>query len=274
MNDLSVTGRQADWLALLQKYGVDSCPMFDFRLQKTTLRVIEGSPRRAGLDYYRRIRKSTFSSEILDVALEIDRWSKSKSNIPIIVKNNVHFVSSTSLKYGANYANLLDFFGKTFLKNPIVEIGGGWGGEMLFAKLLSERIGVPNNHYFIFDLPDSFKVLAKVANYYGVNFLPLNLAETIDLPKEFSLISNGSFSEMSDPLLSKYFYKVILKARMGYSLTNFETQSLSLENGWSTFEFIHRLSASDCTVTEHPIAKCLSDFDRRANSRLISWTRG
>jgi hypothetical protein len=45
---------------------------------------------------------------------------------------------------------------------------------------------------------------------------------------------------MSDSLLSKYFYKVILKARMGYSITNFETQSLSLENGSSTFEFIHR----------------------------------
>jgi len=103
MNEFSVTGRQADWLALLQKYGVDSCPMFD---------------------YYKRIRKSTFSSELLDVALEIDRWSKSKNNIPIIVKNSVHFVSSTSLKYGANYANLLDFFGKTFFRESD---SGNWG---------------------------------------------------------------------------------------------------------------------------------------------------
>jgi hypothetical protein len=82
MNEFSVTGRQADWLTLLQKYGVDSCPMFDFRLQKTTLRVIEGSPRRAGLDYYGRIRKGTFSSKILDVAFEINRWSKSKIIFP------------------------------------------------------------------------------------------------------------------------------------------------------------------------------------------------
>ena len=144
---------------------------------------------------------------------------------------------------------------------------------MLFAKLLSELIGVPKNHYFIFDLPDSYKVLTKVANYYGVNFFPINLAKTRDLPKEFVLISNGAFSEMSKSLLSKYFDRVILKARMGYSLTNFETQSLSLENGWSTVEFIRRLSTSDCTVTDQVITKCLSDFDRRANSRLISWTR-
>ena len=105
--------------------------MFDFRLQKTTLRVIEGSPRRAGLDYYRRIRKSTFSSEILDVALEINRWSKSKNKISVIVKSNIHFVSTTSLKYGANYANISNFFGKNFLQNPIVEIGGGWGGNVV-----------------------------------------------------------------------------------------------------------------------------------------------
>lgn len=41
---------------------------------------------------------------------------------------------------------------------------------MLFAKLLSERIGVPNIHYHIFDSPDSFKVLARDANFFGVNF--------------------------------------------------------------------------------------------------------
>lgn len=130
--------------------------------------------------------------------------------------SDVGVVSPTTLRYMKVASDIRRLFG-TLEGADIVEIGGGYGGQLLIADQLFAL-----RRYTIFDLPP---VLALVRKYIESHLLRGSFA-TRTLNEEDGtsvydlVISNYAFSELPDLVQLTYLRKVISRSRRGYMTMN------------------------------------------------------
>lgn len=257
----SITGQQNDW--------VDNCPIFvkdenflTFRSHPTMLRVVEGSPVSVGRWHLRRLLKNPLFHLFVDKFSSSDTVGSPKNLIKFKSKNRKIEMNPTTLRYVNNLMNLIELFGVDISSKTIVEIGGGYGGE---CKIVNDFSKIGKN-WIVFDLNSSLPLIAKWLKIFGYQ---ASLNPDITSLGEISLIiSNAAFSEMFGDMQKEYFDKIILSAKNGYFLENFNRTG-NRNGGFSRAEFIKRLKDAGKHVAELDPDKWLTGFDTESGTGLI-----
>ena len=142
-------------------------------------------------------------------------------------------ISPTTLRYIKVASDLRKYFGSN-IGDKIVEIGGGYGGQLL----INDQIFLMKE-YHIYDLPPVLDLTERYLKSHILNSsyktVTLNQSpghEIYDLA-----ISNYAFSELPSVLQCKYIEKILANSAKGYLTMNsglkgsaFEIDKLSIED--------------------------------------------
>jgi len=280
MNE-TVSAQESDWIkACLDAAEKDEVYRI-FRSTDALIRVIEGTPRVGGIWNLRRLLKNPLFLHALPNIQTSDTIGLPLNMIdfqaPIDIDNGdsiQYSLTPITIRYANNAANCISLFGQDVLKDAerIQEIGSGYGGECkIFNDFAVSLMGTPiGKKWHVFDLASSQGIIKRFLHDFKYECTFNSLADYVHPEGSDSLvISNGAFSEMRGELLTAYFDAVIVPAKRGYFITNFDSHSAPY-GGWSTKEFIQRLRDSGKEdVVVLPTAEYLSHFDLQAGSKLI-----
>ncbi len=129
--------------------------------------------------------------------------------------NHLKPLSPTTLRYIKVAEEIKDFFGKKF--DRIIEIGGGYGGQCVAANSALDI-----REYTICDLSDALLLQKKYLENFvlpsKLEFLTMNEC-SLELESDL-VISNYSFSELSQEIQKQYISRVLRHARRGYITMN------------------------------------------------------
>lgn len=273
-NRNSASGKQDDWVEFCSKFAKELFPIF--RSHPTMVRVVEGSPIKAGKWNLRRLKKNRIFHDTVKEFSTSDTIGSPQNLIKFTSRGRAIDMNPTSLRYVNNVLNFLELFGPSILspnyldteKGIIVEIGGGYGGECKMAndlalKLFGSKI---DKRWNIFDLDSSVPLLSRWLDTFGYE---ASINPTfVSSSKIILVVSNAAFSEMDRDLQEKYFNEIILSAQSGYIIENFSTFSARF-GGFTREEFIDRLKNSGKNVMDLNPRIWLSDFDKEAGTGLI-----
>jgi hypothetical protein len=272
-NEESVTGNIPDW-SFECKVAATLTGFISFREKQIFLEVVEGTPFHGGLYNLKRLLKdSNFIKSLPDIAMS-DQYGNPANKIEFTdYENRVWHLNPTTLRYANNACNVLRLFGGAIANLNVYEIGGGYGGE---SKIFQDVWKKSSNKisWNIFDLESSYGIITKWLSTFGYSTKFLNIKDLFNISNNALVISCGALSEMRGSLLQNYIEKVVLKARYGYLITNFETHSKPF-GGYSTNEFINYLKSNGkADVIELDAGSWLSYFDFKAGSKLIIFGHG
>jgi len=281
MNE-AVSAKELDWVEACQKAAKNDDFFQIFRSSKPFLRVIEGTPASGGIWNLRRLLKEKDFIKSLPLIQKSDLIGLPRNMIDFTITNQNnkkrlitnYSLSPITIRYANNAINSISLFGKDIIngKTEIYEIGSGYGGECkifndLSVTLCGSKIG---ERWHIYDLATSIGIIKRFLSYfkYSADFSNLSSSQS-KIARNSLVISNGAFSEMRGSLLTEYFNSIIVNAKYGYFITNFETHSAPY-GGWTTEEFIKRLKGyGKKDVTVLPTLEYLSYFDYQAGSKLV-----
>jgi len=123
-------------------------------------------------------------------------------------------ISPTTLRYISVAAELRSIFDRTHFGN-VVEIGGGYGGQLAILQKLDFF-----ESYGIFDLPNVQLLISKYLDSQSITGVDFP-RETSKLAKPIDLvISNYAFSELPYAIQTDYLNNVLSNSRNGYLIMN------------------------------------------------------
>jgi putative sugar O-methyltransferase len=175
--------------------------------------VLEHVSREQGADYLALLEK-----DAPDLLARIDDFRRNDwiGSPTVFAYPGIGTVSPTTLRYMKVASDLRRLFG-SLDGAEVVEIGGGYGGQLLVAdQLFALRL------YTIFDLPPVLRLIRKYIESHLLrgSFATSTLNEA-DGTKAYDLvISNYAFSELPDVVQLAYLRKVISKSQAGYMTMN------------------------------------------------------
>jgi len=213
-----------------------------FKRNPVYTQILEHTSYHWGCEYLKLIiekygKERTIS--LLDKAIKNDYFGGSVQNI-FHIEDDVYSISPSTINYVKNWLEITSFLSdKSDVQlNHIVEIGGGYGGQCLVAKQLSNF-----ESWCIFDLPEANELQRKyfeVNNMQNITYClstPTFSSPSINSPKQFEknkdgfiwdlAISNYAFSEIQRDLQEIYLEEVLKKSKHGFMIMNF---------GWTEFE--------------------------------------
>ncbi|CAB4335618.1 unannotated protein [freshwater metagenome] len=267
----SVTGSDSEWRDACEAAGSSIQSLSQFRRWPVFVFHVEGTPRIGGELLAQRLLRNPMFTKSLPTISKTEEFGSPLNLISIPFESKTFKLSPTTLRYSNNCLNAIALFGLQIFQNQIIEIGGGYGGECKVFNDISRSITKEDKdlNWTVYDLPSSTALIRKWVEFssYKVQFGSI-YAEPKKISHDSMIISNGAISEMRDELLEDYFTNLILPAKYGYFITNFETHS-SPYGGWTTEMFLNRLIAAgkkDAKVL--PSHKYLS-FTDSGNSTLV-----
>lgn len=271
-NEETVTANIPSWSSDCQRAAYDTGFFQVFRRSKTFLHVVEGTPYVGGLWNLRRLSKDNNFLKAAALISGSDHFGSPLNAIPWNSQDgSVHYLTPTTLRYANNACNAIKFFGKQIFNIEVYEIGGGYGGECKVFKDVSMSCANTDVRWNIYDLPSSTALITKWLANFGYTATFLDVDRDTEISPNSLVLSCGALSEMRGELLKAYVDKIVLNARYGYFITNFDTHSKPF-GGWSTEEFIKYLRLNGkLDVQELDAASYLSYFDLEAGSRLITF---
>ena len=162
--------------------------------------------------------------EFLDLieVLDENEFEKIKSNYidndqignPIKYNYSGIIASPNTLRYIKIACEIKQMFGNNIGKN-IVEIGGGYGGQMVQIDRIFDI-----KKYVIYDLYLVNKLITKYTDQINTNIKPITKTlEEIDDTKFDFFISNYAFSELNKKLQMMYL-RIIKNSKSGYMIMN------------------------------------------------------
>lgn len=206
----SATGLDAAYRSICSLAASDPAHFRTFRSQDAYFHAVEIGPVEAFAIYLSEYGYES-TMERLEAFRKLD-----EIGAPVVRDfPKVGLFSGTTLRYITVADQISGLF--SLPKSPkIAEIGAGFGGQ---CYILSQLI--PFSCYWIYDLPETERLIEKVVATLGVpnvSCLPIEAPfpeERIDL-----LVSNYAFSECERAMQMEYFEKVVKKADRGYMLYN------------------------------------------------------
>lgn len=272
---MSTSGSEDDWVSYGPKFAEDG--LFPtFRSHPTMLRVVEGSPARAGKWNLRRLKSNKLFGLFVEKFSTSDFVGAPKNLIYFNFRGKNMSMNPTTLRYVNNLMNMLELFGPDVFrpaivggqKESIVEIGSGYGGE---CKIVNDFVSeyfksALGDKWNVFDLNSSLPLISRWLATFGY-WASMNPDQN-SLGRISLVVSNAAFSEMKRELQEKYMSQIIEKAQRGYFIENFSTFSVQL-GGFTRDEFIGRLKLAGKQVLDLEPRLWLSDFDQDASTGLI-----
>lgn len=272
----SVTGSDSEWRNACEAAASSSQSLSSFRRWPVFVLNVEGTPRIGGELLAQRLLRSQIFTESLPMISRNEEFGSPLNLISISFEGKSFQLSPTTLRYANNCLNAIALFGPKIFFNQIIEIGGGYGGECKVFNDISRTVNKDDQNldWTVYDLPSSTNLIKKWLDFsgYKVTFGSI-FSKSKRISHEAMIVSNGAFSEMQDELLEDYFTNLILPAKYGYFIANFETHS-SPFGGWTTEKFLTRLIAAgkkDAKVLQ--VHKYLS-FTDSGNSTLVVFGMG
>lgn len=268
----SVTANLNGWINSTILASDDNEFFRHFRRSEDFMRVIEGSPKVAGIwNLHRLLKNNNFISTL--PLLQLSESVGLPVNLIDFEVNSINYsLNPTTIRYANNVCNYIDIFGEGILSDfELYEIGGGYGGECKVFNdfAISMNYRDLSDHYYIFDLKSSLGLIQKFLLCFGYSAQFPELQGLTIVKSNVLVISNGAISEMRGKLLDDYIEFVVSRAGYGYFMTNFESHSAPY-GGLTTAQFIDRLKGVGKTdVVELSSSKYLSYFDHQAGTRLI-----
>jgi len=121
---------------------------------------------------------------------------------------------------------ILQHLKKANLFTPrIVEIGGGYGGQLYIINILADLFGIEIAEYLLVDLNSVVRHQEKYLNDMGVsNFQPCSFENVRDNIYDFKshdlLVSNYALGEFSENIQNMYIEKVVKKCKHCFVVWN------------------------------------------------------
>ena len=239
----SVSGNMPEWITACEAASLDDEYFKIFRSKAGFMYVVEGTPRLGGQMLLDRLSRNRNFCLAFNKVRESDLYGAPQNLVTVNHEGNYVEISPTTLRYANNACNIVDFFGNLIFDIPIVEIGGGYGGECKIFNDLHQQAH-PNCgelDWTFYDLPSSESLIKKWLSIFRYSAKFARLSGSIPrIASDSLVISNGAISEMHGALLDDYFNKVVLPSKYGYFIVNFDEHSLPY-GGWSNELFIKKL---------------------------------
>jgi putative sugar O-methyltransferase len=161
---------------------------------------------------------------------------------------NIGRISPTTLRYVAVATDIRREFGFSKI-DKIVEIGGGYGGQVSILNFLGVF-----EEYFIFDLPEVQKLIQRYVSSTGVKRIKFPDLSDSNLQEYDLVISNYAFSELPRKIQDEYLEKVILRSRRGFMLMNSGKENQTgRSTGKISVEELHKLIPNLRELPEVPL---------------------
>ena len=232
-----------EWITACEAASFDEEYFRIFRSKAEFMYVVEGTPRVGGQMLFDRLSRNRNFCSAFEKILASDYYGAPQNLITVNHEGNCVQISPTTLRYANNACNVVEFFGNLIFDVPIIEIGGGYGGECKIFNDLHHQAH-PNCgelNWTFYDLPTSDNLIKKWLSIFQYSAKFANLSSFLPRIETDSLvISNGAISEMHGKLLDKYFQEIVLRSKYGYFIVNFDEHSLPY-GGWSNELFVKKL---------------------------------
>ena len=272
----SVTGDSPEWSSSCALAAESEDYFREFRSSPVFAHNVEGTPRLGGQLLIRKLAKNpVFLASILLIA-KSDLYGSPLKLLKFKSTSGELLFSPTTLRYVNNCLNSIGLFGDDIFNQPIIEIGGGYGGECKIFNDIAQVVtrSTTSLNWTIYDLSTSTGLIKKWIKLFGYTAKFAEIGALVSKPHDnYLVISNGALSEMRGAVLENYFEKIVIPAKRGYFITNFETHSTP-HGGWTTETFLNKLilaGKSDAKVL--PAHEFLSWSDS-GNSTLIVFGMG
>jgi hypothetical protein len=169
-------------------------------------------------------------------------------------------ISAGTIMYAYTLADIERHFGPLDAQSSILEIGAGYGGQMVVA-LLHQQI----EKYSVIDLPLAITVIQKYmqyfktqrdltqVSYYDIDYLPLDRYGLV--------VSNFCLTELDDEGIDSYIDSVFVNCRNCYIQSNFKaTKALEKRDLGREERLVSRLEELFAEVLVLPYAEGFSEW--------------
>jgi hypothetical protein len=189
------------------------------------------------LDNFRRdpemnlvVENSNYPGALLDIAFinqhyhflweyrDRFRTSDTVGNPEVQYFEKIDNFSPSTIRYIKALGDLVRYFDALSQCHVIAEIGAGYGG---FGKLIFDFC--KPTIYELYDLEACMNLQVKFMGKFNIYPLKCSVDDHIAKNSIDLVIASCSWSELALPLRLKYLENVIVKAKMGYFILNYDT---------------------------------------------------
>lgn len=132
--------------------------------------------------------------------------------------NKIYFISPNTLRYIVTGLHILFRFGKPDVS--ILELGGGYGGQILILHILAKMVGINISNYTVIDFPEVLEFIKFYLSKFNISVVthPFVDGTIADLNREYDIfVSNYCLGEL-DFHLQKYYIDKIFPCVTDYYL--------------------------------------------------------
>lgn len=199
----------------------DNNDLTNFKFNNIYRSILEHTSQDLGYEYYKLLyrEKKIPNKEIINFSLLNDKIGN-----PIKDDYYIGKFSSSNFRYIYHTYLILSYLNKLNIdKVKIVEIGGGYGGLCLCLNYFKNFFNINIEKYYLIDLEQPIRLQKKYLDLHNIKNIEVinssTFGENIN-DSELFLISNYSFSEISDELQKKYIKLLFPKVNHGFMCWN------------------------------------------------------